>query len=354
MDLRSFGWNDGLAADFAPHAAKGRVAARVTLEHQHIYRVQTEAGELLASVAGGIRHRAAGPQDFPAVGDWVAVRPPSQGHRAVIQAVLPRRSRFSRKVAGEEVLEQVVAANIDTVFVVMGLDGDYSLRRVERYLITAWDGGAVPAVILNKADVCADVPAAVAEVQSVAPGVPVHAISTRCDPDLAVLDPYLQPGRTVALLGSSGVGKSTIVNRLVGEDIQRTRAVREHDQRGRHTTSHRQLIRLPTGALLIDTPGMRELQLWDGAAGVGAAFEDVETLAPGCRFTDCRHDTEPGCAVKAAVERGDLDGDRLESYRQLQRERRFQLSRVDERAAQERKRTEKTIGKLARDFKPRG
>lgn len=353
MDLRSLGWDDVAAAHFAPYLAKGWVAARVTLEHQHIYRVQTDTAEMLAVVSGGVRHRAAGRHEFPAVGDWVAVRAPGHAERAVIKAVLPRKSKFSRKVAGEEAVEQVVAANVDTVFIVMGLDGDFSVRRVERYLITAWDGGVAPAVILNKTDVCADVPGAVREVQAVAQGVPVHAISTKYDADLGCLGPYLQPGRTVALLGSSGVGKSTIVNRLVGENVQRTREVRESDQRGRHTTSHRQLIPLPGGALLIDTPGMRELQLWDGAGGVEAVFAEVEALAPGCRFTDCRHDTEPGCAVKAAVERGELDESRLESFRQLQRERRFLLARVDERAAQERKRYEKTIGKLARDFKPR-
>jgi ribosome biogenesis GTPase len=236
----------------------------------------------------------------------------------------------------------------------MGLDGDYSVRRIERYLITTWDGGAAPVVILNKTDVCSDVPGAVARVQDVANGVPVLAISTRHDADLAVLDPYLAPGRTVALLGSSGVGKSTIVNRLVGHDLQRTREVREDDQRGRHTTSHRQLIALPSGALLVDTPGMRELQLWDGDGGVSAVFEDIEALAPGCRFTDCLHDSEPGCAVKHAVEQGTLAEDRLESYRQLQRERRYLASRVDEKTSQDRKRHEKMIGKLVRDFKPRG
>jgi ribosome biogenesis GTPase / thiamine phosphate phosphatase len=330
------------------------VPARVILEHQHIYRVQTAEGDVLAHVAGGLRHRAAGRHEFPAVGDWVALKPPVPGHRAVIQAILPRRSKFSRKVAGDTTVEQVVAANIDTVFVVMGLDGDYSVRRLERYLITAWDGGTSPVVILNKTDVCDDVAAAMLAVQDVAGGSPVHAISTRHDPDLAVLAPYLTRGRTVALLGSSGVGKSTIVNRLAGEDLQRTREVMDSDQRGRHTTTHRQLLVLPGGVLLIDTPGLRELQLWDGHAGVSLVFEDIEALAPGCRFSDCGHDTEPGCAVKQAVADGALGETRLESYRQLQRERRFQASRVDERTAQERKRAEKQLGKLVRDFKPRG
>jgi ribosome biogenesis GTPase / thiamine phosphate phosphatase len=353
VDLTSLGWNTVFAGHFQAYEARGLVPARVILEHQHIYRVQTASEEMLAEVAGSLRHKAAGRHEFPAIGDWVALNPPIPDRRAVIQAILPRKSKFSRKVAGETTVEQVVAANIDTVFIVMGLDGDYSLRRVERYLITTWDGGASPVVILNKTDVCEDVAGAVAAVREVAAGVPVHAISTRHDPDLAALDPYLQAGRTVALLGSSGVGKSTIVNRLMGSEVQRTREVMEIDQRGRHTTSNRQLIALPAGALLIDTPGMRELQLWDGVAGVSVVFEDVEALAPGCRFSDCRHDSEPGCAVKQAVVDGTLGEDRLESYRQLQRERLFQASRVDEKTAQERKRAEKQLGKIIRTFKPK-
>ena len=350
VDLAALGWDDVFAAHFAAHGAQGLLPARVTLEHQHIYRVQTGAADVLANVAGSIRHRASGPQDFPAVGDWVALRPGTHGHRAVIHAVLPRRSRFSRKVAGDTTVEQVLAANVDTVFVVMSLDADFSLRRIERYLITAWDGGVSPVIVLNKADVCADVEGAVAAVRGVAAGVPVHAISTKFDPDLSCLDPYLQPARTVALLGSSGVGKSTIVNRLVGEDVQRTAEVREHDQKGRHTTSRRQLIGLPGGALLIDTPGMRELQLWDGEAGVLAAFGDIETLAAGCRFGDCRHDTEPGCAVKAAADDGRLDPDRLESYRSLRREQVALAGRQDERGLIEKKRQGKILARAVKAF----
>lgn len=354
MDLRALGWDASFAGYFGEHAAKGLLPGRVTLEHQHLYRVQTESAEVLAKVAGGVRHRAAGRRDFPAVGDWVAVLPPGPGNRAVIQAVLPRKSRFSRKVAGETTIEQVVAANVDTIFIVMSLDGDFSVRRAERYLITAWDGGAAPVIILNKTDVCPDVGSALAAVQDVARGVPVHAISTRFDPDLSCIGEYLEPARTIALLGSSGVGKSTIVNRLMGAEVQRTTAVRAGDQKGRHTTSQRQLIVLPGGALLIDTPGMRELQLWDGGDGVTAAFEDVEVLAAGCRFGDCRHDSEPGCAVKAAAAEGRLQADRLESYRMLRRERASLAERQDERGLIEKKRRGKIMGRAIRAFYARG
>ncbi|HOG30194.1 MAG TPA: ribosome small subunit-dependent GTPase A [Vicinamibacterales bacterium] len=353
MTLEALGWDGFFAGHFAEIGGKGLVPARVTLEHQHIYSVRTASAELLASVAGGMRHRASGPRDFPAVGDWVALRPGGHGHRAVIRAVLPRRSRFSRKVAGETTVEQVVAANVDTVFIVMGLDGDFSVRRVERYLVTAWDGGVAPVVVLNKADVCEDVEGAVREVEAVAPGVPVHAMSTKFDRDLAPIAPYLRSASTIALLGSSGVGKSTIVNRLAGADVQRTADVRASDQKGRHTTSRRQLIELPGGALLIDTPGMRELQLWEGASGITAAFEDIEALAAGCRFGDCRHDTEPGCAVKAAAGEGRLAAGRLASYRVLQREREALAARQDERGLIEKKRQDKILGRAIKAYHSR-
>lgn len=353
MTLQDLGWNDRFEALFAPYRGEC-LPGRVGLEHQHIYRVCLETDEPLAHVSGRFRHQAVKRQDYPAVGDWVALKRAADPRRAVIHAVLPRVSRFSRKAAGDLTEEQVVAANVDTVFLVSGLDRDYNLRRIERYLVTAREGGADPVILLNKADISADVETAIVEVRELSAGAPVHAVSARTRQGLAALAPYLQAGRTVAFLGSSGVGKSTIINSLLGREKQRTRAVREADSRGRHTTSHRELIVMPGGALLIDTPGMRELQLWDATTGLGDAFDDITALGAGCHFRDCRHDTEPRCAVRAAVEAGALASERYESYLGLQRELASLAKRQDQLALIEEKRKWRSIHKSMRHFKPKG
>ncbi len=327
---------------------------RVIREHRGRYRVMTEGGEVVGTASGRMRLDALGKADLPGVGDWVALRPPSADGRAYVQAVVPRRSAFRRRAAGEENVEQVLACNVDTVFLVSGLDHDFNPRRIERYVVLAWESGARPVVVLNKADLRDDVEECRRRIEALAPGVTVLAISTRDPQSLSVLAPYLRPGRTVGLLGSSGVGKSTLLNRLLGEDVQTTRAVREADQRGRHTTTSRHLFVLPSGALVIDTPGMRELQLWEGDEGLAATFDDVEALAARCRFRDCSHEREPGCAVREAVAAGTLPADRLESFHKLKRELQHLAVKQDPGAQADERRRWRTIHKAAKKHKPRG
>jgi ribosome biogenesis GTPase len=352
--LTALGWNDFFAATFAPYAEQGLVAGRVMRELRGVYTVATVDGELSASPAGRLWHGEEGTGP-PAVGDWVAVRPPaSSTEPGLIRAILPRRSKFSRKVAGSRTDEQVVAANVDTVFLMTGLDGDFNPRRIERYLAAGWESGAVPVLVLSKADLAADLEAQVAEVEAVALGVPVHPVSSRTGQGMEALTSYLRPGQTVSVLGSSGVGKSTLINYLLGSDVQRTGGVREGDDRGRHTTTHRALFITPSGALLLDTPGMRELQLWEADEGLGAAFADIEELAEGCRFSDCAHQGTPGCAVEAAVAEGRLDPARLESYRKLQLELRHLRTKQDEVSRLREKQRIKALCKTASRFRPRG
>jgi ribosome biogenesis GTPase len=317
MSLLPLGWDPTREASFVPFRERGLAPARVAREDLDHYLLLDGQGEHPARLSGRLRHAARTRADLPTVGDWVAMRP---GPTAVIVAVLPRTSAFLRRVAGGTTGEQVLAANVDTVFLVTGLDGDFNLRRLERYLATAAESGAEPVVVLNKADLAADPAEPAAAAAAAAPGVPVVAVSALTTAGLDGLAPWLQPARTVALLGSSGVGKSTLLNTLLGSERQRTAPVRPDDSRGRHATTRRELVALPGGALLLDTPGLRELGLWITGEGLDGAFPDVATLAAGCRFRDCGHADEPGCAVRAAAEAGRLDPQRLESWRRLQRE----------------------------------
>ncbi len=341
--LNDYGWNPFFEASFVPHARDGRQPGRVVFASRGIYRVHTPNGEVEAVLAGHLRHHAEGAEALPAVGDWVAVDRPDPAGAALVQTVLPRRSRLSRKVAGARAVEQLVAANIDVVFLVMGLDGNYNLRRLERLLVMARESGARPVVVLNKADL-GPPPQQTAEVEAVAPGVPV-VVTSALEGRLAGLDPYLKPRETVVLVGSSGVGKSTLINRLSGRELLRTAAVRADDDRGRHTTTHRQLVALPNGSLLIDNPGIRELQLWSAGDGLDDAFEDIAALAADCRFRDCTHTEEPGCAVRAAVDAGVLDPRRLDNLADLEREVRALERRRDVRL---RRQEERRFGRLCK------
>jgi ribosome biogenesis GTPase len=333
--------------DFATYAAQGLVPARVILSHRDQYRLAAEQQELSAEPSGALWFRTPDPSAMPVVGDWVAARMVAPG-QAIIEHVLPRRTIFARRAAGRLASRQPIAANIDVVFLVSGLDGDHNLRRLERYLALAAESGAQPVIVLHKSDLCPDLPARIAEAQAVSAGAPVVATTTQAAAGLDALRAFLRPGRTIALLGSSGAGKSSIVNALLGESRQRTGEVRESDSRGRHTTTHRELIPLPGGAALIDTPGMRELGLWASPDSVDAAFDDIATLSAACRYRDCTHASEPACAVRAAVDAGNLAADRLASYHKLQNEARWHETLTDPLAALERKRKWKAIHRAAR------
>lgn len=334
MNLSDIGWREGIRAEsFEKYEQQGFRPGRVSLEHRGSYVVWTEIGEVPGVVSGRMYYEADGRGDLPVVGDWVAVQVLDEADpHAVIHAVLPRSSKISRKEAGGRTIEQPIAANIDTLVIVTGLDNDYNPRRVERYLALAQESGARPVVVLSKADLCEDIEDRIREIEQIVPGVVVFALSAMDGFGIENLKGFLAGGQTVALVGSSGVGKSTITNYLLGNDVIRTQEVRASDSHGRHTTTSRQMYRLPSGGLIIDTPGMRELQLWSDD-GIDGAFADIAALARECRFSDCSHSDEPGCAVKRAIESGDLSEGRFENYAKMRRELDYLSQRQEQSAA---------------------
>ncbi len=345
--LESLGWNDRLSSLYEPFAGDDVIAGRVSIQHRGAYDVLTEIGELRCEVPRRLVHEASTTAELPVVGDWVVVAHRPADNSGTITAVLPRFTKFSRKTAWQAAEEQVLAANIDVALLLTSMNDDLNLRRLERYLILAWESGARPVIVLTKADLHPAPEVAVAEVESIAVGVSVHAISSLTGQGLDEVRALLGPGLTAVLLGSSGVGKSTLVNTLAGEELLATQEIRE-DGKGRHTTTRRELVQLPTGALVIDTPGIRELQLWVADDGIDEAFEDVAELFAHCRFSDCAHDREPGCAVRAALEDGSLAAERWDSYLKLQAELAHLDRKLDKRAASEARKRWKALDQEGR------
>ncbi len=348
MNLESIGAGARVRGAFEPYLQRGFALARVAVAHRDLYRLYTEGGECAAEPSGALWYGAADGASMPTVGDWVAARLVNS-EQAIVEAVLPRQSCFYRRAVGKREQRQAIAANLDVVFLVCGLDGDFNLRRIERYLTLAFESGVRPVIVLNKADLCEDASARARETAAIS-SAPVVTLSALAPDGIAALRPYLAEAPTVALLGSSGAGKSTIANALLGEEVLRTGPVRESDSRGRHTTTHRELVPLPRGGALIDTPGMRELQLWAGVESVDEVFDEIASLAAECRFSDCSHAGEPDCAVVAALASGALAQNRWESYRKLRAEARRHEALTDVRAAQESKRKLKQSMKMQKQI----
>jgi len=351
INLKELGWNDFFEAGYSSlKSDPDCVAARVSAEHKGIYKVLCEHGELAAEISGRLRFDALGRADFPAVGDFVVISPrPSEG-TATICDILPRRTKFSRGACGQYCGEQIIAANVDMVFIVTSLNADFNMRRVERYLTLSYESGSKPVVILSKADLCADIEGALAAAKLSSQGADIIAVSAVSGYGFDKLDKFLKPCSTVSFLGSSGVGKSSILNRLLGREAQKVNEIREFDDRGRHTTTRRELFVLDCGALVIDTPGMRELRLIESGDGLADTFTDIEEAALNCRYRDCLHENEPGCAVNEAISNGALDGRRLVNYKKMKREIEVYAIRNNARLKREEEKKWKQIAKSIRNY----
>ncbi len=354
MDLEKLGWSAHFSEAYKYYEGKGFVPLRVTRDNRNIYMATGEAGEYLCELSGKFRYETEAKSGYPVVGDWVVAAIREEEKKGAVHALLPRKNRFGRKVAGAVTDEQVIAANIDNVFIVTGLDDNYNLRRIERYLSVAWDSGTIPVILLNKTDLCPEYEARKSEVESIAIGTDVLAISATESKGIDILEKYIKEGRTVAFLGSSGVGKSTIINSLLGSEYMKVNKVNEAGSKGRHTTTHRELIILPGGGMVIDTPGMRELQVWGDDEGLRQVFDDIEQLAVSCKFRDCNHENEPGCAVREALKTNALSAERFESYLKLKNEYEYLARRRTMKPSAVEKSRWKSISKATKQFKDQG
>jgi ribosome biogenesis GTPase / thiamine phosphate phosphatase len=353
LNLEDLGWNSFFQNQNVHYQQENLIPARVIFCSRGLYRLASERGELWAEVAGSLRYKSLESEALPVCGDWVLADNAPDGDRSVVRVLLSRNTQFVRQQAGTTPGPQVVAANVETIGIVCGLDSDFNLRRIERYLAIAWESGARPVILLNKADICEEIPIRMAETMSLAPGVPVLAVSAENGSGMEELLRFAGRGQTLALMGSSGVGKSSIVNRLVGSAIQVVRETDAETGRGIHTTAARHLFVLPAGGLVMDTPGMRELQAWSVDSGIDAVFDDIKRLAVGCRYRNCSHQSEPGCRVNAAIASGELEAARLTNYQKLSKEARYiELKHAHNASWVERERWKK-IAKQARKAPPK-
>jgi ribosome biogenesis GTPase len=352
INLKALGWNDFFQKEFESVLEPGLTVGRIAIENKQQYLIYTQQGELRGEVSGKLLYEAMSSADLPKVGDWVVISAMEAEGKAIIHSILPRKSKFSRKVVGKKTDEQITAANIDIVFIVQGLDSNFNLRRLERYLVMAYESGARLVIILNKTDLCGDYETKIAKVEQIAFDVPILGMSAKTGYGIEKMREFIKEGLTFAFIGSSGVGKSTIINKLLGQEILKIREVRQKDSKGRHTTAKREMIVLPQGGVLIDTPGMREMQLWSASEGLRGTFADIEELAEKCRFSDCSHTQEKGCAVLAAVGAGEISEERYNSYMKLQRElKRLEIKQNKRSYLEEKRRVKKFHREINRIMK---
>jgi ribosome biogenesis GTPase len=348
ISLSDLGYNSYFQNEFLKLGDTSFLPARVISEHKGMYRVQNERGEFLGEISGKLRYTASSRENFPTVGDWVCIQEFDGEAKCIIHGILPRKTKLSRKSPSKNIEEQILCANLDTIFIVQPMDSTFNVNRIERYLAIGWESGAIPIVILSKKDLCETPDSILLEAEAVAIGTKVHAISSLQDDGLEIIKAYLKPGNTIAFIGQSGAGKSTLINKLSGKDLQKTKDIREADSKGRHATTHRELFVLDNG-LLIDTPGLREIQLWGNDSMLEETFSDIEEISSKCRFLDCSHESEPGCAVLAAIEKGEIPEERFANYLKMKRELEYLKSKINESAKIQRKQKERQLHKTIRE-----